>query len=219
MQVFLLSLFHVSLEPYLVRPVYAMAGLSKCARVVLFGAIQLFFAIVVNAQCNTDQNPYCAGNSQFEQICCTYPDICYWSNRDGTPACCQSGSDCRGDGGPAPSVVAFTAVQQTTYYVETVYSTVQPQTSTVVYYYTSEQPTTTYVPPPQYTSFSTIVTPAVVVVTDTAAVVAPIETDGVYVTVTQVQVVAGSSKLESGNWLLSKIVGSLSFATAILCLI
>ena len=25
--------------------------------------------------CNTDQNPYCAGNSEFEALCCPYPSV------------------------------------------------------------------------------------------------------------------------------------------------
>ncbi|ETN41948.1 uncharacterized protein HMPREF1541_03887, partial [Cyphellophora europaea CBS 101466] len=46
------------------------------------------------AQCNTDQNPYCRGNDQFEAICCPYPNVCYWADRQGTPGCCAAGSVC-----------------------------------------------------------------------------------------------------------------------------
>src|SRR5256885_16820768 len=48
--------------------------------------------------CNTDQNPYCAGNSQFEQLCCPYPAVCYWADRYGAAGCCQPGSICTGQG-------------------------------------------------------------------------------------------------------------------------
>lgn len=170
-----------------------MISPKVCARSTLLYLIFLLLTSLTNCQCNTDQNPYCAGNSQFEQLCCTYPNICYWSNRNGDPACCQAGSDCRGDGGPAPTVVVYTAVQQTTvqttYLVQTVYTTTTPQYSTVTYYSNYAAPTTTYVavPPPMYTSFSTVVTPAVVVITETAAVVGAVTTQGVFVTFAAVQ--------------------------------
>lgn len=180
--------------------------------------IQLLLAsFALSAQCNTNQNPYCAGNNQFEQLCCTYPNICYWSNRNGVPACCQAGSDCRGNGGPGPSsVVVFTAVQQTTaptaYVVQTVYSTT-PQYSTVTYYSTYSPPpaTTTYVAvaPPVQTSFSTVVTPAVVVVTETQQTAAPVTTNGVYVTFTQT--VNGASKhgADEVRWCWSGVLAAL----------
>lgn len=57
-----------------------------------------FLSILSYAQspCGTDQNPYCAGNDLFEQICCSYPNVCYWANRDGQPACCPYGQVCDG---------------------------------------------------------------------------------------------------------------------------
>jgi hypothetical protein len=52
------------------------------------------FSLLVQAQCNTDQNPYCRGNAQLEALCCPYPNVCYWSNRNGDPACCAYGEVC-----------------------------------------------------------------------------------------------------------------------------
>ena len=52
----------------------------------------------VLSQCNTNQNPYCAGQSKFEQLCCPYPAVCYWTDRSGTPGCCQPGQVCVGNG-------------------------------------------------------------------------------------------------------------------------
>jgi len=153
----------------------------------------LFFTITIHAQCNTDQNPSCAGNSQFETLCCSPGSVCYWSNRNGDPACCAAGTDCRGDGGPAP--IQVTQVQATTYYAETTYSSTVSQESTKTYFV---QSTSSYSPPPQsFTSLSTVVTPAVVVVTSTFPVVqtAPAETNGAYVTVTQVQVISRGARL------------------------
>jgi hypothetical protein len=57
-----------------------------------------FLTSQVLAQCNTDQNPYCAGNSKFEQLCCSYPAVCYYSDRYGGVACCQPGQKCYGNG-------------------------------------------------------------------------------------------------------------------------
>src|SRR5271154_195292 len=57
-----------------------------------------FLTSQVLAQCNTNQNPYCAGNSKFEQLCCPYPAVCYYSNRYGGVGCCQPGQKCYGNG-------------------------------------------------------------------------------------------------------------------------
>ncbi len=51
---------------------------------------------VVGNSCGTDQNPYCAGNSVLEQLCCPYPNVCYWQNRNGDPGCCPAGQWCDG---------------------------------------------------------------------------------------------------------------------------
>lgn len=172
-------------------------------------------------QCNTDQNPYCAGNSALEALCCTYPSVCYWSNRNGDAACCPAGTDCSGDGGPllvdnTPSPV--TQVQQSTYYVANTYSYTEPQTSTVTYYYSTSSSS----PPPQFTSLSTVVAPGVVVVTDSSAVVVtaapPPVTNGAFVTVTQVQQAATAARCTDSSRSLLMAAGATAFGVLI-CLI
>ena len=104
----------------------------------LIQAIALLSLILtfVEAQCNTDQNPYCAGNDQFEQLCCPYPNVCYWQNRNGDPGCCPAGQACIDGGGsdqPQPQPQP-----------QPVYSTVttQPQQlSTITSYIQQPQPT------------------------------------------------------------------------------
>jgi hypothetical protein len=64
-------------------------------------ALKLLLVAVLTPQvlaqsCNTDQNPYCAGNSHFEQLCCPYPAVCYYANRYGAVGCCQPGQICTG---------------------------------------------------------------------------------------------------------------------------
>lgn len=104
---------------------------------------------------------------------------------------------------------------QTTYLVQTVYTTTQPQYSTVTYYSSSQwqnwqQTTTTYVTAPVATSFSTVVTPAVVVVTATSAVGAT----GVYVTVQAVG--SQASRVIAEDWYLLKAFVALFFVCGML---
>ncbi|KIW34545.1 uncharacterized protein PV07_01322 [Cladophialophora immunda] len=73
--------------------------------------------------CGTDQNPYCAGDSTFEQICCPYPNVCYWQNRNGEPGCCPAGQVCDGSSPYYPSTPQPTPTLQTT--------TVHPSTITI----------------------------------------------------------------------------------------
>ncbi|KPI38514.1 uncharacterized protein AB675_4174 [Cyphellophora attinorum] len=98
----------------------------------------------VYAQCNTDQNPYCAGNNQFEQLCCPYPNVCYWADRQGTPACCPAGTVCHDYEGitvkPQP---IYTTIKPTTVVPvqpTTVYSTVVPVPPPTTVIVTSIQP-------------------------------------------------------------------------------
>ena len=150
-----------------------------------------------SAQCNTADNPSCAGNRLFEALCCPPGSICYWSNRNGDPACCAAGTSCDGDGGPSfVAPLQATAVQATTYYAQTTYTSTLASQSTVTKYQSisSVSPTLSFV------TLSTVATPAVVVVTDTFPVVAtqPVATNGAYVTVTQVQVVGEGVALGGG---------------------
>ncbi|KEF54173.1 uncharacterized protein A1O9_09968 [Exophiala aquamarina CBS 119918] len=70
--------------------------LSRLPPVLLAIVAYLFSMSYAQSPCGTDQNPYCAGNDLFEQICCSYPNVCYWANRDGQPACCPYGQVCDG---------------------------------------------------------------------------------------------------------------------------
>jgi hypothetical protein len=66
----------------------------------------LFIALATAQSCNTDQNPYCRGNDELEQLCCPYPNVCYWQ-RGRIPSCCAAGQVCLGEGGyitPQPIV-------------------------------------------------------------------------------------------------------------------
>ena len=75
----------------------------------------LFLLSTTSAQCNTDQNPYCKGNSKLESLCCPYPNVCYWADRQGTPACCPAGRSCQGADGiiSVPSQPDQTTIYQT----------------------------------------------------------------------------------------------------------
>jgi len=74
----------------------ARMPLSPLSLVPLTILAYLFSISGAQSPCGTDQNPYCAGNDLFEQICCSYPNVCYWANRDGQPACCPYGQVCDG---------------------------------------------------------------------------------------------------------------------------
>jgi hypothetical protein len=56
--------------------------------------------------CNTQANPYCAGDSRFANICCPQPSVCYFRDRLGTPACCAAGQICLNNGpnNPPPAI-------------------------------------------------------------------------------------------------------------------
>ena len=70
-----------------------------CGRSATILLLLSFLASQVLGQtCNTDQNPYCAGNSKFEELCCPYPAVCYWADRYGAIGCCQPGQICTADG-------------------------------------------------------------------------------------------------------------------------
>ncbi|EXJ93738.1 hypothetical protein A1O1_02131, partial [Capronia coronata CBS 617.96] len=83
---------------------------------VLLGIVVLSLA---QSNCGTNQNPYCAGNSVFEQLCCPYPDVCYWQNRDGAPGCCPQGQVCNGQAYNPPTTVHPTTITITSSTSET----------------------------------------------------------------------------------------------------
>lgn len=94
--------------------------------------LPLLFA-AVQGQCNTDQNPYCRGNDDFEAICCTYPNVCYWADREGTPACCPAGSVCiNRDGFQVTPQAQYTTVEPAPAPAPeptTIYTTISPKTT------------------------------------------------------------------------------------------
>jgi hypothetical protein len=68
-------------------------------------ALALSTSFVAAQNCATDQNPYCKGNKIFEQICCPYPNVCYWQDRSGTPGCCPAGQVCGTNGNNPPVTI------------------------------------------------------------------------------------------------------------------
>ncbi|OAP65046.1 hypothetical protein AYL99_01018 [Fonsecaea erecta] len=104
--------------------------------VTLLSVLGRYSALAANS-CGTDQNPYCAGDSTFEQICCPYPNVCYWQNRNGQPGCCPAGQVCDGSSPYYPSTPQPTLTLQTT--------TIHPSTITI---------TPTPAPPPSTTVIS-----------------------------------------------------------------
>jgi len=62
------------------------------------------FHIVDGQNCNTNLNPYCA-NEVFQQLCCPYPNRCFYANRYGAVGCCPYGQDCQGSSNPPPITV------------------------------------------------------------------------------------------------------------------
>ncbi|EHY54323.1 hypothetical protein ABEF92_008776 [Exophiala dermatitidis] len=80
--------------------------------------LMLLFTSLVRAtaqdDCGTNQNPYCAGNSLLESLCCPYPNVCYWQNRDGAPGCCPQGQVCNGQPYNAPTTWHATTIVATT---------------------------------------------------------------------------------------------------------
>ncbi|RMZ88484.1 hypothetical protein DV736_g4287, partial [Chaetothyriales sp. CBS 134916] len=114
-------------------------------RVVRALVLCFYVSLVLSQGCNTDQNPYCKGNKQFEQLCCPYPSVCYWADRAGTPACCPAGQSCQAAGGVITAPLPTTTIYTTPVTVETA----------------SEQSTVT--------SYVTNPTTAVVVITSTQA--------------------------------------------------
>lgn len=164
------------------------------------------FHCTVSQGCNTNSNPYCRGVAQFEALCCPYPNVCYWSNRNGQPACCPAGQSCLANAAGVTTTAAATQpVTPTSTVTVVVTSTIRGgtttpatattfvgvaassvaqtlyQTVTSVTYL--QQPTTE---PSQPTIFTTVTTGAAVVGQSSAS--------GVFVTVTQVQYVGGSAQ-------------------------
>ncbi|EXJ68640.1 uncharacterized protein A1O5_08434 [Cladophialophora psammophila CBS 110553] len=104
------------------------------AIVTLLSVLGLHSAVAQNS-CGTDQNPYCAGDSTFEQICCPYPNVCYWQNRNGEPGCCPAGQVCDGSSYYPPTPQPTPTLQTTTLHPSTITITptpASPPSTTVV---------------------------------------------------------------------------------------
>jgi hypothetical protein len=134
-----------------------MASLYRCRSALVLLLISFLVSQVRAQSCNTNQNPYCAGNSQFAQLCCPYPAVCYYADRYGAVACCQAGQICRGTG------ITITAAQ-TTQITQTIQAT---QTTQTTYATQTTQPTQTM----QTGGYSTITVTSAVATTAVASIV------------------------------------------------
>jgi hypothetical protein len=130
-----------------------MSSLFTCRSAITLILLSLLSSQLHAQSCNTNQNPYCAGNSVFELLCCPYPAVCYYANRYGAVACCQAGSICQGTG------VLITAAQ-TTQITQTVQITQTAQPTNVVQ--ATQQIQT------QNTGYSTVTVTGMVAATNTA---------------------------------------------------
>lgn len=175
--------------------------------------------------CNTNLNKSCAGNAQFEAICCPPGNICYWSSRKGDPACCVGGTDCRGDGGPGPittTIITTTPIITTTSRITTTSCTTTTSitpipittTSPTSYWYSWTSTYTT----PYITSFSTVSTPGAVVVTvtETQGLATTAQPNGVVVTVLAVSGAKSLYNWSSINWLLGSSIATCLLMTTVL---
>lgn len=146
--------------------------------------LPLLFAAALG-QCNTDQNPYCKGNDKFEAICCPSPNVCYWADREGTPACCPAGQVCIDrDGFQVTPQAQYTTVEPA--------PVPAPEPTTI--YTTISQKTTQQQQPTQQTTTITRQQPTqtqqgTVVITTTEGSPGPVEGIGSTVAATATEIV------------------------------
>ena len=111
-----------------------MSSLFTCGSALTLILLSLLSSQLHAQSCNTNQNPYCAGNKQFELLCCPYPAVCYYANRYGAVACCQAGHICQGTGvkitAPQTMPITITQIAQSTNIVQ---ATQQVQTQNTGY--------------------------------------------------------------------------------------
>jgi hypothetical protein len=91
---------------------------ASLGAIALISTILILPISVLSQACEaTSQNPYC-DPSFANLICCPAPNVCYWADRQGTPACCASGQVCGVGGGvyitPQPTIVYATDSTQPT---------------------------------------------------------------------------------------------------------
>lgn len=103
-----------SLSSVLFSFICAMASSfsSRFALMIFFIAL---ISVLSSAQnnCNTQANPYCAGDVRFANLCCPSPSVCYFQDRSGTPGCCAAGQICtpaRNNPQPLPTIAPNGAV-------------------------------------------------------------------------------------------------------------
>jgi hypothetical protein len=72
----------------------------------LLSCCLLFIPSIAQDNCNTQGNPYCAGDGRFAGICCPSPSVCYFKDRLMTPACCEAGQVCINQASNQPAEMA-----------------------------------------------------------------------------------------------------------------
>lgn len=70
--------------------------------------------LLFQSNCNTQDNPTCGKDKRFDALCCPYPNICYWANRQQEAACCPAGQTCLTGGSAGEPVSTIRPVVQTT---------------------------------------------------------------------------------------------------------
>lgn len=80
----------------------------------LFALFALFPSPLLFQSCNTQNNPTCGKDKRFDALCCPYPNICYWANRQQQAACCPAGQTCLTGGSAGEPVSTITPVVKTT---------------------------------------------------------------------------------------------------------
>jgi hypothetical protein len=118
---------------------------------------------VTGQQCDTGSNPYCRGNSEFvDNLCCNYPNVCYWADRQGTPACCPAGQWCLdGQGQQVTPQAQYTTVAPAPAPAPeptTIYTTVSPQNTPTRTITQQTQPTQQTITTTQQPQQSTVIT-------------------------------------------------------------
>ena len=154
----------------------------------------LFFLLALSSpafsQCNTSDNPTCGKDKRFDALCCPYPNICYWADRQQNAACCPAGQTCLTGGQGGEPVSTITPV------IKTTLSTIAQPESTTTYVQSPVTRTTAVIPVnPPTTTISTIqqsittttspvptTTPTTTVVTGGGPATSPAPGGGAYIT-------------------------------------
>jgi hypothetical protein len=124
---------------------------SSQSAIALITVLSLVPSYVLSQACAaTSQNPRC-DPSFSNLICCPYPNICYWADRQKTPGCCPQGQVCGVGGGgvvtPSPEP-------------ETTITTPAPEPETTITAPATEPETTITAPAPEPETTITATAPA-----------------------------------------------------------